>query len=242
MAPSLILSSPFANKSAFVIGATIAIGLVAFLALSMPFALAQTSPAGAVNAQADNLHQFLFSSMPVLVGVLATGVLGYGFAYWWNLKLKRREADLAMLKGFHDLYGEFFAVWKLWNYYVRDIGPDDFPDASRWKLLERASAAEGSTEAILIGLASQHRFSPASLEALGQFRQVYQRLRESIRDNQALKWDTSEHPEYMAFKRLSPVIAYMIRTGRNVDGLILNQQTKAWLEVTHNKHERFWKT
>lgn len=50
--------------------------------------------------------------------------------FWWNLQLKRRESDLATVKVFHNLYGEFFAVWKLWNYYVRDIGPDAFADAS----------------------------------------------------------------------------------------------------------------
>jgi hypothetical protein len=108
------------------------------------------------------LKAFL-SSIPVLVDVLATGLVGAGLTYLWNLQLKRREADLATLKLFHDLYGEFFAVWKLWNYYVRDIGSDAFPDASRWKLLERALAAEGSMEGVLIGLATKHRISRTSL-------------------------------------------------------------------------------
>lgn len=185
-------------------------------------------------------NKALLNSIPVLLGVLATGLVGAGLGFWWNLQLKRRESDLATVKVFHDLYGEFFAVWKLWNYYVRDIGPDVFPDASRWELLERASAAEGGMEAILIGLASKHRSSPTSLDALGQFRQLYQQLRESIRNNRALEWDHSGHPIYMAFKGLAPVIAYLIRTGRDVDDVIFKQQTEAWLEVTHNRHEEFW--
>lgn len=186
------------------------------------------------------VEKALLGGIPILLGVFATGLVGAGFGFWWNLQLKRRESDLATLKIFHELYGEFFAVWKLWNYYVRDIGPDAFPDASRWGLLERASAAEGAMEAILIGLASKHRLSPTSLTALGQFRQLYQQLRESIRYNLALEWDDSGHPVYMAFKRLGPVIAYMIRTGRNVDGMTSKLQTEAWLQVTHNKHEEFW--
>jgi hypothetical protein len=176
----------------------------------------------------------------VLAGVLATGIVGAGFGFWWNLQLKRRESDLATVKLFHNLYGEFFAVWKLWNCYIRDVGPDAFPDASRWKLLERASVAEGGMEAILIDLASKYRFSPSSLRRLGQFRQLYQQLRQSIRNNRALEWDHSDHPVYKAFKQSAPVIAYMIRTGRNVDGAISEQQTNAWLEVTLNSHEKFW--
>ena len=145
-----------------------------------------------------------------------------------------------MEKAFHNLYGEFFAVWKLWNYYVRDIGPEAFPGGSRWKLLERASAAEGSMEAILIGLASKNRRSPTSLVVLAKFRQLYQQLRESIRNNRALDWDSSDHPVYMAFKQLTPVISYMIRTGKAVDDAISSRQTEAWLEATHNKYEEFW--
>ena len=79
------------------------------------------------------LEKALLATIPVLAGVLVTGLVGSRFGYWWNLQLKRREADLASMKTFHELYGEFFAVWKLWNYFARDIGPEHFPDASRWK-------------------------------------------------------------------------------------------------------------
>ena len=200
-----------------------------------------SSPKAAEEAAQDlEIKKSLLSLIPVIAGVLATGLVGAELGFLWNLELKRRESDLATLKVFRDLYGEFFAVWKLWNCYIRDIGPDAFPDASRWKLLERAAASEGGMEAILIGLASKHRSSPTSLEALGQFRQLYQQLRKSIRSNRALEWDHSGHPVYMAFKQSGPIVAYMIRTGRNMNAVISNQQTEAWLEVTHNRHEKFW--
>ena len=138
------------------------------------------------------------------------------------------------------MYGEFFAVWKLWNYYVRDVGPEAFPDASRWKLLERACAAEAGVEATLIDLASKRRLNPTAIEDLGKFRQVYQQLRESIRDNRPIEWDWSEHDEYTAFKQLAPRVVHLIRTGRHARGRRVVEQVNAWLEVTSNKFEDFW--
>jgi len=45
----------------------------------------------------------LLGVMPVLAGVLATGLVGSGLGYWWNVQLKRREADLTTIRAFHDL-------------------------------------------------------------------------------------------------------------------------------------------
>jgi hypothetical protein len=98
--------------------------------------------------------QQLIASIPAILTIILTGLVGTGLTFLWNLLLKRREFDLMAAKAFHDLYGEFFSVWKLWNYYVRDVGPEALSDASRWKLLERACVAEGRIEATLMELAS----------------------------------------------------------------------------------------
>ena len=37
----------------------------------------------------------------------------------WNLRQKQRELDLTTAHDFHMLYGEFFAIWKLWNYSLK---------------------------------------------------------------------------------------------------------------------------
>jgi hypothetical protein len=188
----------------------------------------------------EQMTEALIASIPVLVGVLTTGFVGAGLAFLWNFQLKQRELDLTAAQRFQDLYGEFFAVWKLWNYYIRDIGPEAFPDASRWKLLERACAAEAGMEATFIELASKRNLSPSAIEDLGQFRQVYQQLRESIRDNVPIEWDWSEHDAYKAFKELAPRVAQMIRTGRGTGGKRAEQRVEAWLEVTSNRFEDFW--
>ena len=130
----------------------------------------------------------------LLVALITLGLgwlVGQRLTLGWNLRQKRRELDLSNAKEFQALYGEFFAVWKLWNYYTRDIGDKSLPGASRWELLNRACAAAAGMESIFVRLASERDLSDAQIESLGQFRQLYQTLREVIRDNEPLCWDHS---------------------------------------------------
>lgn len=50
---------------------------------------------------------------------LLTVGLGPWLASRWNFFLKQRELDLAAVHQFYGLYGEFFAVWKLWHSALR---------------------------------------------------------------------------------------------------------------------------
>jgi hypothetical protein len=150
---------------------------------------------------------------------------------FWNLRQKQKENDLSTARDFHTIYGEFFAIWKLWNYCVRDV-PDlkQLPDASRWVLLDRACIAEGKLETTFVRLVSEKVLQPQDVETLGQFRQLYQELRESIRDNRALPWDRSDNPHYVAFKERAPKIAGLIVGRVRVDSQKL-------FDITSNKHE-----
>lgn len=145
-----------------------------------------------------------FSSL-VLLG-LAWGVT-QRVSVIWNLRQKRRENDLASARDFHTVYGDFFAIWKVWNYFRRDVGAGAFPQASRWELLVRASNAEGKLESTILRLACEKDLSVEDLEHLGKFRQLYQKLRQAIRDDRALEWNSSEDSQYLEFKRLAPLIA-----------------------------------
>jgi hypothetical protein len=164
-------------------------------------------------------------------------VVGQRLTVNWNLRQKRRELDLSNAKEFQLLYGEFFAIWKLWNYYIRDIGAKELPGASRWELLKRACTAEAGMEAIFVRLASERNLSEEQIESLGQFRQLYQKLREGIRDNQPLRWDHSEHPEYMNFKRLGSQVAYFIVSDEDKDKLAAVKHANALVGITSNRHE-----
>jgi hypothetical protein len=152
-----------------------------------------------------------FLSALVLLGL--AWFVGNRFTVQWNLRQKDRELDLAATRDFESTYGDFFATWKLWNCYVRDVGADSLPGSSRWELLMRATDAEGRLEALLVRVASTTDLKDAEIEKLGPYRQLYQRLREAIRANVPLEWGASSNPEYVQFKALAPQLAFVIRRG-----------------------------
>jgi hypothetical protein len=183
----------------------------------------------------DTLVKAAVSEIPKF----ASGLILLGLAWlvtqrvtvFWNLRQKQKENDLSTARDFHAIYGEFFAIWKLWNYYVRDV-PElrQLSEASRWALLDRACIAEGKLETTLVRLVSEKALEPDDVEILGQFRQLYQELRESIRDDQPLPWDSSNDPHYVAFKERAPKIA----------GLIVGKDkinSKKLFDITSNQYE-----
>ena len=157
--------------------------------------------------------------------------VGHRIAMSWNLRQKKKENELATARDFHALYGEFFAIWKLWNCYIRDIGAELLPCVSRCSLLDRACSAEGKLESILVQLACEGNLDRSRVEVLGQFRQLYQQLRKSIRANKALDWRYSEHPHYLEFKRTAPKVASLIIKQQIVDSNNLEDITSNEWEI-----------
>jgi hypothetical protein len=175
-------------------------------------------------------------SSVVLLGL--AWFVGQRLTMGWNLRQKRREYDLATAREFDALYGEFFVLLKLWNYYVRDVGAEALQGASRWNLLDRACTAEAKLESTFVRLATEKTLSKADIVRLGQFRQLYQQLRESIRDNKPLGWDWADHPDYVAFKSLAPEIAALILSDQTkpLDGV---KGADALLAITSNRWEQY---
>lgn len=158
-------------------------------------------------------------------------LIGKRLTVLWSREQKENEEDLVAARALHQLYGEFFALWKLWNYSLLDPGSQGAPGTSRWELLDRACSSEGKLEALFVSVAaSQRSLANDEIETLGRFRQRYQQLREVIRDNVPLKWDHAEHPEYVEFKTLAPqVAAIIVRSGRVRRELLL--------KITSNVYE-----
>ena len=73
--------------------------------------------------------------------VLLAWAVGNRLSARWAMRQKRREETRVAANEFYRLYGEFFAVWKLWNYSLDDTDYSD-KTAQRWELLKRAAAAE----------------------------------------------------------------------------------------------------
>jgi hypothetical protein len=109
---------------------------------------------------------------------LASALILLGLAWFvgqrismsWSLRQKRKENELATARDLHALYGEFFAIWKLWNYYIRYVGAELLPNMSRSGLLDRTCSAEGRLESMLVRLACEGELGRSEVEVLGQFR------------------------------------------------------------------------
>jgi hypothetical protein len=178
---------------------------------------------------------------PDLIVALATGLVvatvGAAIAHYWNLRQRSRELDLETAKEFHTHYGEFFATWKLWNYYLENAESVIEKDI-HWQLLSRASAAEGGMESILSKLASHRRLSDQMVIDLACFRQAFQRLRECIRKEAPLNWYSSDVPEYARFKELTGRVSQLIYAKRWVLNPVRRQDV--WARVTDNEWEDIW--
>lgn len=186
----------------------------------------------------DEFTKAVVLEIPKLVGsgilLLLAWLIGQRLTVFWNLRQKKKENDLATARDFHSLYGEFFAIWKQWNIYLKTSENESLPETARWNLLERSCIAEGRLESILVRLASEKRLKSSDHEMLGHFRQLYQRLRERMRSNAPLEWHYSEHPDYIAFKTFAPQISALI-IGAPISPDI---SSKSLIEITSNRHER----
>jgi hypothetical protein len=150
----------------------------------------------------------------VVLGSVLAWVVGTQVSYVWDERRRRRESDLAALATFYQLYGDFFATWKLWSSNKRFGVTPSPPDNLQWSLLERAEAVEGAFEALLVKLASERSLSDDEKRMLGCFREAYQMLRESIRENKLLDWWASGtgqgFEQYRAFKALAEYVAFLL--------------------------------
>lgn len=185
----------------------------------------------------EQLLQSFIKECPKFAGALIllglAWFVGQRLTAYWNGRQKEKEFDLVTARDFHDLYGEFFAIWKLWNYYHKESKGEVLPGISRWGLLERACKAEGKLESTLVRLTCEKSLEEIDIKTLGRFRQLYQELRETIRDGRPLDWNNSEDPDYLEFKTLAPKIAALI-VGKPIN----NKSSIALIEITSNRHER----
>jgi hypothetical protein len=145
----------------------------------------------------------LRAGFTVLAGVpllFVTHTIGQRLLLHWQIQRRRREARLVMHTALADAYGEFFAVWKTWNFAMNVASGSGPTPEHREKLLERAATAEGKVESVLARITVERRLDHEERKDLGMYRQAFQALRRAIRHGHRLDWRTSEHREYEAFK------------------------------------------
>ncbi len=186
---------------------------------------------------AQEIVKALFSFASAFLILVFTWLFGQRLSYQWNVRQKRREFQLMALQQFYVAYGEFFAVWKLWNRL--EAGSAAF-DERRWELHKRAAAAEAIVESTLVKLSSELHLEPNQLDDLGCFRQAFQQLRQSIRENRKLPWMSSEDAPYRKFKTLAIRVAGILGGDWPVAPMFSDKASDQLLTVTSNRFEADW--
>lgn len=179
---------------------------------------------------------------PIIVAVVTLGLgwfVGNRIGIHWDAVRKQRELDLRAVDDFYHLYGEFFAVWKLWNANKRFHEQSHPPSDCQWRLMERAAAAEGGIEALIVKMTCQRALQPEDTAIMARFREAFQSLRESIRANEELAWrGTTE--EYEAFKALSAWFAAQLSSAKQTHEPSVLEASKALAGATSHAYKRRW--
>ena len=176
------------------------------------------------------------TSMMITLLTLGGGLLvGQRLTAKWNIRVKEREDDLEAMRRVRALYGELLATRRLWNLHCREGGKPQLDDPRRRDLLDRAAAADGAIEAILMKAAFERKLSPDEQDQLGLLRHGFHQLRRQIRDNMARPWSYSDHPEYKAVKQATHTLIDVIARGERQ-----NVGSTQFEYVTDNLHEERW--
>jgi hypothetical protein len=166
--------------------------------------------------------------------------VGQRIIAYWDIRKKRQEFDIATAAQFQKLYGEFKEVSRLWRIFTysgeRKLA---LPDTMPVELLRRATAAEGGIEAIIVKLATERVLEQEDIQTLGLFRQAYQKLREAIRNGEALEW-TYGTPEYFLYNHLASKIACIIAPSKTERRPALAEAPSILQKITEIRSEH-WK-
>ena len=197
--------------------------------------------------------QFLESPLVIgFIGLVGAWFVGNALAARWQLIRKRKEMELETAQRFYEHYGEFFAIWKLWNQWLEDLGgtQTDLLEERRKELYDRAAAMEGALEATLLKVASEIVLSDSEQKTLGQLRQAFGVVRYCIKNRKKIPYYSSHNEMYLKLKQLSTEFGLLLAKPltRSWSSILASvpmpttQQAKdAWEEITHNKYEEEWK-
>jgi hypothetical protein len=174
-----------------------------------------------------------------VIGLGLAWLVGNRLAFKWELRRKYRELDVESLQEFYSLYGEFFALLKLWDSWKRRVDTQATDEAALQQILKRATDAEGRVEALLLKIASERKLGEPEQDILGAFRQGYQTLRESVREDRSVDWNYSNYEPYASFKALACAISNLLSADRpvRVERAAPESSIQAFRQITSNAYE-----
>lgn len=174
-----------------------------------------------------------------VIGILLAGLVGNRVAFQWDVRKRRTELDLDSLHEFYKLYGEFFALLKLWDCYKRRASGKPTEPGALDRVLVRATDAEGRLEALLLKVSSERKLGDAERDLFGAFRQGYQTLRESAREDLPVNWTGSNFAPYAAFKDLASAISQLLSSdaGCRWEAIDSPESVESFRVITSNVYE-----
>jgi hypothetical protein len=179
----------------------------------------------------------------ILLGPLLTAgfawAVGNRISAAWTHRQKHREYSLAVTAEFYQVYGEFFAIWKLANYSFRHSRPEITPEFILG-LIQRAAAMEARIEAMLLRAASELQLTLGEIRTLGLYRQAVQLLRQSIILRRQLDFFGTGQAKYELYKELSVAVGDLVASLGARDKPDASQAKAQMTEITSSKWEVEW--
>ena len=192
----------------------------------------------------DSLFAEFIKTVPnavlALLGAILALLVGGSITMYWAVRQKQREIELSALNDFYRLYGEFFAIWKLWNVHFESKSSLQSSKEQTWRLFERAASLEAGAEALWVKIACEKPLKKPDLDNLGLLRQAFRVLRVHIDEDYKLDWWHSDHRQYVVFKETAAHVSRMLLSNRPFLKPKPEVATKQLLEITHNRHETRW--
>jgi hypothetical protein len=178
------------------------------------------------------------------VNVVTVGVgwlVGQRVISYWTVRQKRKELQIQLAGDFYRSYGTFRTVWKAWNDALDRAETGKLaPDVHR-EYLRRAVEAEGAFEATLLKVTAERQLAEEEQAQLGNIRQAFQVLHERIRDGLRVSYGSSQHPDYIEFKRLATWFGTLLASPGEWRDPTANDAFLAFKEITDNKYEPRWR-
>jgi hypothetical protein len=200
----------------------------------------------------ENWDAELFNVILNLVGnlvlLLTTWTIGKSLVFYWEFRQRLRAASLELWKSFHQAYGEFKSLVRMWKTLDMPAKKEDCPD-----LLREAVDAEGRLEALLSNLSSLRCLKPDEITTLGLYRQGYQTIRQAITKAETAKVPhLYRQPQYKLFNDLTTAVSTMIIANKRLPAShqaqksfaqVLDVRSEEWdLAVELKDQEEDWKS
>ena len=184
-------------------------------------------------------HSITIIQIILTVGIFVTSLIyGNKLSAKWSLKQKRKELHYKASEELFQIYGEFFALWKKWNFYFKHRNA--IKDEEIEIFHKEACEIEGKAESLILRVCSQFELDEQMIKDLGLLRQAFQSFREHIRDDCEILWKDSNHPQYLEFKKLVIKLGTFI-SNHDLENINPSQNSNsAIIQITDNKNVRRW--